>query len=92
MFVPLTIPAGTYKGVDQEVLTVGMLAIWACRKDLPDDLAYQMVKAIYSDEGLAYLRKVHAAAQSITREDAAKNMPIPIHPGAIKYYKEAGLM
>jgi hypothetical protein len=92
MFVTLTIPAGTYKGVDKDVPTVGMLAIWACHKDLPDDLVYQMVKAIYSDEGLAYLRKVHAAAQSITREDAAKNMPIPIHPGAIKYYKEAGLM
>jgi len=92
MFVPLTIPAGTYKGVDKDVLTVGMLAIWACRNDLPEDLAYQMVKAIYSNEGLAYLKKVHAAALSITREDAAKNMPIPIHPGALKFYKEAGLM
>lgn len=92
MFVPLTIPAGTYKGVEKDVPTVGMLAIWACRKDLSEDVVYQMVKAIYSDEGLSYLRKVHAAAQSITREDAAKNMPIPLHPGAIKFYKEAGLL
>jgi uncharacterized protein len=92
MFVSLTIPANTYKGVDKDVPTVGMLAIWACVKDLPEDLVYQMVKAIYSDEGLAYLRSVHAAGQSITREDAAKNMPIPLHPGAIKYYKEAGLL
>lgn len=92
MFVPLTIPAGTYKGVDKDVPTVGMLAIWACRNDLPEDLVYEMVKAIYSPEGLAYLRKVHAAAQSITREDAAKNMPIPIHPGAMKFFKEAGLL
>jgi TRAP transporter TAXI family solute receptor len=92
MFVPLTIPAGTYKGVDKDVPTVGMLAIWACRKDLPEDIVYEIVKAIYSPEGLAYLRKVHAAAQSITREDAAKNMPIPLHPGAIKFYKETGLL
>ncbi len=92
MFVPLTIPAGTYKGVDKDVPTVGMLAIWACRKDLPEDIVYEIVKAIYSNEGLAYLKKVHSAAQSITREDAAKNMPIPIHPGAIKFYKEAGLL
>lgn len=92
MFVPLTIPAGTYKGVDKDVPTVGMLAIWACRKDLPEDIVYEIVKAIYSNEGLSYLRKVHAAAQSITREDAAKNMPIPLHPGAIKFYKEAGLL
>lgn len=91
MFVSLMIPANTYKGVEKDVLTVGMLAIWACVKDLPEDTVYQMVKAIYSDEGLAYLRSVHAAGQSITREDAAKNMPIPVHPGALKYFKEAGL-
>lgn len=92
MFVPLTIPAGTYKGVDKDVPTVGMLAIWACHKDLPEDIVYEIVKAIYSNDGLTYLKKVHAAAQSITREDAAKNMPIPIHPGAIKFYKEEGLL
>jgi hypothetical protein len=91
-FIPLTIPAGTYKGVDKDVPTVGMPAIWACTKDLPDDVVYQLVKAIYSSEGLAYIRKIHAAAQSITREDAGKGMPIPMHPGATKFYKEAGLL
>lgn len=91
-YLPMTIPAGTYKGIDEDIQTVGMAALWACRVDLPEDLIYKLVKAIYSPAGLEYLGKVHPAAKGIKLENAAKWAPIPFHPGAEKFFREAGVM
>jgi TRAP transporter TAXI family solute receptor len=91
-YLPMTIPAGTYKGMDEDVETVGMAAMWACRMDLPDEMVYNLVKSIYSTEGLEYLATVHPAASGITLENAAKWTPIPLHPGAEKFFKEVGLI
>ena len=91
-YLPMTVPAGTYKGIDENIETVGMAAMWACRMDLPDELVYNMVKALYSKEGLEYLSTVHPAAKGIQLENAAKWTPIPLHPGAEKFFKEIGLI
>ncbi len=91
-YLPMTIPAGTYKGIDEDIQTVGMAALWACRVDLSEDLIYKLVKAIYSPAGLEYLGKVHPAAKGIKLENAAKWAPIPFHPGAEKFFREAGVM
>jgi TRAP transporter TAXI family solute receptor len=91
-YLPMVIPAGTYKGINEDIETVGMAALWACRMDLPDDIVYKMVKSMYSPEGLNYLGKVHPAGKGIKLENAAKWAPIPFHPGAVKFFKEAGLM
>ena len=91
-FLPGLIPAGTYKGVDKDVQSAGLAAMLACREDLPEQLVYDLVKTIFSDESLAYLRNVHAAANGITLEGAALFAPIPLHPGAEKFFKEAGLI
>jgi hypothetical protein len=69
-----------------------MAAMWACRMDLPDEMVYNLVKSIYSTEGLEYLATVHPAARGITLENAAKWTPIPLHPGAEKFFKEVGLI
>ena len=91
-YLAMVIPAGTYKGIDEDVETVGMAALWACRADLSEDLVYKMVKAMYSREGLEYLGKVHPAGKGIKLENAAKWAPIPFHPGAERFFKEAGLL
>jgi TRAP transporter TAXI family solute receptor len=91
-YLPMVIPAGTYRGIDEDVETVGMAALWACKKDLPDDLVYKLVKSMYSSEGLTYLGKVHPAGKGIKLENAAKWEPIPLHPGAKRFFKEAGLL
>jgi len=91
-YLPMTIPAGTYKGINEDIQTVGMAALWACRMDLPEDLVYNMVKALYSPEGLEYMGKVHPAGKGITLENAAKWAPIPFHPGAERFFKEAGAL
>jgi len=55
-------------------------------------MVYNLVKSIYSTEGLEYLATVHPAASGITLENAAKWTPIPLHPGAEKFFKEVGLI
>ena len=91
-YLPMIIPAGTYKGQDKDIETVGMAALWACRKDLPEDLIYKLVKALYSPEGLAYMAKVHPAGKGIKLKTAAQWEPIPFHKGAVKFFKEAGAL
>jgi len=91
-YYSITIPAGSYRGLDEDIDTVGMAVIWICSKDLPEEIAYQAVKAIYSPEGLDYLKKVHSAAEGITTEGSVGATPIPWHPGAEKYFKEIGLL
>lgn len=91
-YLPMDIPPGTYKGINDNVETVGMAALWACKADLPEDLIYNLVKSIYSNQGLTYLGKVHPAGKGIKLENAAKWAPIPFHPGAEKFFKEAGVL
>ena len=91
-YLPMTIPAGTYRGIDKDVKTVGMAALWACRQDLSEDVVYKIVKSMYSKQGLTYLGKVHPAGKGIKLENAAKWAPIPFHPGAEKFFKEAGVL
>lgn len=91
-YLAMTIPAGTYKGIDADIETVGMGAMWACQKDLPEELVYEMVKTLYSEAGLKHMASVHPAARSISLENAAKWNPIPLHPGAAKFFQEQGLI
>jgi TRAP transporter TAXI family solute receptor len=57
---------------------------------VPDDLAYAMTKDLWGN--LPALAAAHAAAKSITPEQALTGMPVPLHPGAEKYYREKGMM
>ena len=91
-YLPMTIPKGTYRGINEDIDTVGMAALWACREDLPEDVVYKIVKSMYSKQGLDYLGKVHPAGKGIKLENAAKWAPIPFHPGAEKFFKEAGVL
>jgi TRAP transporter TAXI family solute receptor len=89
-FVSGKIPANTYKGQTTDVTTAAVINYLVTRKDVSDATAYQMTKLFY--ENLPALVASHAAAKDITLNDAAKNSPIPLHPGAIKFYKEKGLV
>jgi TRAP transporter TAXI family solute receptor len=85
-----TIPANTYNGQTEAVPTVAIQNFLVSHEGVSADAAYKMTKAIF--EHLPDLQAAHAAAKSITRENAAKNPPAPLHPGAVKYYKEVGLI
>jgi TRAP transporter TAXI family solute receptor len=84
------IPANTYDGQPEAVPTVAITNILVTRADVPDETAYQMTKLMF--ENLTRLGNAHSAAKDIKLENAAKNLPIPLHPGAERYYKEKGAL
>lgn len=88
-FVKATIPANTYGGQTAAVDTAAVVNYLVTQQGVSDDLVYAMTKAMY--ENLGDLAAAHAAGKSIKLENALQGMPIPIHPGAAKYFKEKGL-
>ena len=87
--VPGVIPANTYKGQDKDILTGGYVNMVFCRADLPDEMVYQVTKAIFSH--LDEFGKVDPLAKKFTLQSACQNLPTPAHPGAIKFFQEAGV-
>lgn len=89
-YQPATIPAGTYEGLGGEVATVAIQNFLATHEGVPADTVYAMTKAMY--DNLDQMVAAHGAAKAIKKENGAKGMPLPLHPGAEKYYREAGLI
>lgn len=83
------IPANTYQGQTADVATVRIRNILVTHAGVSDDTVYAMTKSMY--ENLDQLVSAHAAAKGIVKEDATA-MPLPVHPGAARYYREAGLL
>jgi TRAP transporter TAXI family solute receptor len=88
-FVTATIPADTYTGQDADVTTSAIVNFLVTSSDVSDDLAYGMTKALF--DNLDQLAAAHSAAKDIKLADALKGMSIPVHPGAMKFYKEKGV-
>jgi len=89
-FVPATIPANTYTGQDKDVPTAAVINYLVTSAAVSDDLAYQMTRLIF--ESLPELVDAHAAGKAIKLETATTGSPVPLHPGAIRYYREKGVM
>jgi len=89
-FVAATIPANTYTGQDKDVPTAAVVNYLVTSSVVSDDLACQMTKLIF--ESLPELATAHAAGKEIKLDAAASGSPVPLHPGAIRYYKEKGLI
>ena len=89
-FVAVKIPANTYSGQEKDVPTAAVVNYLVTSSAVSDDLAYQMTKLIF--ESLPELANAHAAGKEIKLENAATGSPVPLHPGAIRYYMEKGLI
>ncbi|WP_034856847.1 TAXI family TRAP transporter solute-binding subunit [Sinorhizobium sojae] len=89
-YIAATVPAGTYQGQDSDVPTVAVVNFLVTHSEVSDETAYQMTKQLF--ENLPALVAAHKAAEQIRVEDALKGMPVPLHPGAERYYKEKGLL
>lgn len=87
--MPVTIPEGTYKGVNKDVLTCASPALFTTHKDIDEETVYAITKALF--EHLDELESAHAQGKNVTLESALKGMSIPLHPGAEKFYKEKGM-
>lgn len=89
-YQPGIIPAKTYAGQTTDVPTASIRNFLVTHEDMPDDVVYQMTRAMF--ENLDRLAKAHSAARKIDLAVAAKNLSVPLHPGAARYYREAGLI
>lgn len=87
--MPAVIPAGAYKSVTKDIPTVGTVTCIVINKNVSDELAYKIVKTLYANwPALAQVKK--KAIDASKPQNAAMGTRIPIHPGALKYYKEMG--
>lgn len=89
-YLSTEIPANTYPGMAGAVPAAAVGNYFVSTDKVSNDLAYKMAKGMV--EGLDQLYAAHSAAKGIVKDQMAKNPPVPLHPGAEKYYKEAGLL
>lgn len=87
-FVPYTVPKETY-GLTKDVKTLAVRAMLAISSDVPDDIAYTILKVMF--DHIDELRQAHSRAQDISIEKALDGLPIKLHPGAAKYYQDKGI-
>ncbi|MEM8729250.1 MAG: TAXI family TRAP transporter solute-binding subunit [Pseudomonadota bacterium] len=90
-YAAATIPGGLYPGNDSDVASWGPKATFVTDAATPDDVVYVLVKAVF--ENFDDFKKLHPAFGRLTKEGMVKDgLSAPLHPGAEKYFKEAGLM
>ena len=86
-----TVPGGMYKGTDSDVNSFGVAATLVSSTDVSDDVVYALVKSVF--ENFDTFKRLHPAFANLKPEDMVKDgLSIPLHPGAVKYYKEAGYL
>lgn len=90
-YATVTIPAGTYSGVDYDVKTFQDSALWVAGKHVKKAHAYDALKDIFTPAGLAYLVKVKSTAKAMSVKGALTGIVTPIHEGAEQFWKENGL-
>ncbi|MGW8313343.1 MAG: TAXI family TRAP transporter solute-binding subunit [Desulfuromonadales bacterium] len=83
------IPAETYPGQEKPINTIAQPNFLAARADVDEDAVYQITKTIY--ENLPFLNAIHGATKAMAIEKAIAGLPMPLHPGAAKYYQEVGI-
>ena len=87
---PFTVPANTYKNQTTPVKTMAVNAVLIASTDVKDDVAYNIVKSLFENQ--SELAATHAKGKELSLKNASTGVSIPFHPGAVKYYKEKGLM
>lgn len=91
-YAPATIPITFYPGAvnKEDIPSFGVKATFVTSAKVPDEVVYAITKEVF--ENLESFKKLHPAYGGLTKEKMLQGLSAPLHPGAIKYYKEAGLM
>jgi len=89
LWVRYVIPAETYPGQNKEIQTVGQPNFLAVNASVDENHVYLLTKTMY--ENLAFLQAIHPATLAMSVEKAMAGLPVPLHPGAQRYYEEVGL-
>ena len=91
-FSKLSVPAGTYKGVQTDTPSFQDSALWVANSKVANDVVYEMLSLIYTDEGLAHMRSQKKTFKEMSIKTGTKGIVTPLHPGAIRFWKEKGLL
>jgi TRAP transporter TAXI family solute receptor len=102
-YVPSTIPPKTYKGQDQEVKSIAMMALWVTNDAMSEKLVYEMTKALWEKGNMANRKDQSIGAEILAKvvpetgkfiklKNALQGITTPLHPGAERYYKEQGML
>jgi TRAP transporter TAXI family solute receptor len=89
LWTKYVIKAGTYPGQEADITTIAQPNFLAVRADIDEDAVYKITKTIY--ENLPFLNAIHKATAVMSLEKAIAGLPMPLHPGAAKFYKEVGI-
>ena len=84
-----TLKAGTYPGLKEDVYTISQSNFLVVNQDTDNEVVYKIVKNIF--ENLPYLQKIHQATKEMSLEKALTGLTVPLHAGAVKYYREKGI-
>ena len=91
-FSKLSVPAGTYKGVDTATPSFQDSALWVASKDVSADIVYDLLSKIYTDEGLAHMHQSKKTFKEMSVKTGINGIVTPLHPGAERFWKEKGLL
>ncbi len=89
LWTPYTIKAGAYPGQTKDVKTIAQPNFLAVHADVPEEDVYKITKTVY--ENLPFLNAIHKATKAMSTQAAVAGLPVPLHPGAARYYKEIGV-
>ncbi len=92
-YAPAYIPMKFYPGAantEKEIPTFGVKATLVTSIDIPDDVVYALTKEVF--ENFEIFKKLHPAYEVLTKKSMLQGLSAPFHPGAVRYYKEAGLL
>ena len=87
-YVAVTVPQGTYKGMEKDLVIPSTNAVLICSRSLDEELVYNLTKVLFEKKG----ELMHAKGAEISPEYAVEASPVDFHPGAVRYYREIGLM
>ncbi len=91
-FGKLTVPAGTYKGVDSDTPSFFDSTLWVANSKVSDDVVYELLSKIFTDEGLAHMVSQKKTFKAMKVKDGVKGIVTPLHPGAEKFWREKGVI
>lgn len=89
LYYPVEIPAGTYPGQSEAIPTAEYANLVVVDASMDEEAIYDFVKAIF--DNLDRVHAIHPAAEAVSLEAALAGLPVPLHPGAVRYFEEAGI-
>jgi TRAP transporter TAXI family solute receptor len=90
LWTPFTIPTDTYPGQQDDIDTIALSNLLVVRTDVEQDVVYRLTRSLF--ENLAYLENVDPVLADLSLENALAGVVLPLHPGALRYYQEAGVI